>query len=345
MKFTKILALILAVLMMASLFAACKEEPTPTPDPNTQEQPDDPSAKKGRPLELVTQGVANYVIVRDYKAGGAVLDAVNNIVKAIKEFTGAEVEIKECYNDREEEIDVVTEKEILVGMTNRPESAEAFKGKRSGDWTLSVSGNKLIVGGTSDRATTQAASRFLSEFIYEQGNKYDVKNYFETEGKKGTLHSLVFYEGDNIAEKGTYSYDLFEIFGARIDSFAIIHAKNDARADLCSTYAEKLCEYISKEAGFQLVNKKDTRCYADYEILIGNTIRTKEGIAENLGENDYYIELEKTEKGAKLYILFGEKAQDKAYDAFRKEIMPARKTPDQKSITGGFIYTNNDALR
>lgn len=328
MKLFRMIALVLAMLMVVSLFAACKKEPEAPPSDPTPE---------ATTLELVTQGVANFVIVRDYKAGGDVLNAVEQIVSAIKTFTGADVTVKECYSDREDETDVVTDNEILVGTTNREESINALKGKRSNDWVLGVYGKKLVVGSPSDAGTLRAAVKFLNEFIYEQGNKYEVKTYNETNGKEGSLQSLTFSTTQNLSETGTYSYSLFEVMGARIDSFVLISAKKD---DAAENLAGNLCTYISKETGYELEMKKDTRCYADYEILIGNTERTDDALADQIGPDDYYIKVNQTATGAQIIILFGENAQSKAYEVFRKEIMPASKTPIQKNLENGKVFTN-----
>lgn len=331
MKTFRILALLLAMVMVVSLFASCKKD---------DDKPPVEPAPEVTTLNLITQGVSNYVIVRDYKAGGDVLNAVASIVSAIKTFTGADVTVKECYNDREDENDVVEANEILVGMTNREESVNALKGKRSNDWVLGVYGNKLVVGSPSDAGTLRAATKLLNDFIYEQGNRYEVKSYVESNGKEGSLQSLTFSTSQNLTETGTYSYSLFEVLGARIDSFAIIYAKDDENSLLCSELANSLCSYISKEAGYELEVKKDTRCYADYEILIGNTERTDDALAAQIGPNDYYIKLIKTETGARLIILFGENAKNSAYNAFRQQIMPTSKTPIQKNLEEGPAVTN-----
>lgn len=332
MKLFRMIALVLAMLMVVSLFAACNRD-------KDKGEPEGPQVEEVT-LDLITQGVANYVIVSDYKAGGDVSNAVASIVSAIKTFTGADVTVKECYNDREDENDVVEANEILVGMTNREESINAFNGLRSNDWVLGVYGNKLVVGGPSEAGTLRAATKFLNEFIYEQGNKNEVKTYTESNGKEGSLQSLTFTNTQNLAETGTYSYSLYEVLDARIDSFEIIYAKNDENSRLCSELAESLCSYISKEAGYELEIKKDTRCYADYEILIGNTVRTDDELAEKIGPDDYYIKLNRTETGAQLIILFGENAKDEAYNAFRQQIMPTSKTPIQKNLEVGAAVTN-----
>lgn len=337
MKTTKIVAFLLAVLMLCSLFAACKKEPeqpdNPTPPNNPGQTGNTPADTE---LVLVNEGVANYVFVYDYNASGDVVDAVGNIVKAIKTYTGADVEMRECFSDRQDENDVVTEKEILVGMTNREESINVLKNKRSRDWTLQVSGTKLVIGSSSDAGTVKALTQFLNSFVYEQGNKYEVKRYVDSNGKDGKLFSLTFKSSQNQNESGTYSYSLFEIFGARIDSFLIAYAKKD---DTSEAVANKLQDYISKQTGFELEVRKDTRAYGDYEILVGPTDRTDAKLMEGLGDDEWLIKLQKTEKGAQMILLYGKNAADSVVsEGFRSKVMPTKKTPEEKSITDEFTY-------
>lgn len=334
MKTTKIVAFLLAVLMMCSLFAACKKDPEQPENPD--QQPGNNTAQTDNELVLVNQGVASYVFVYDYNASGEVVDTVGNIVKAIKTYTGADVEMRECFSDREDENDIVTSKEILVGMTNREESINTLKDMRSSDWTMQVVGTKLVLGSSSDSGTVKALTQFLNSFVYEQGNRYEVKRYMDSEGKEGSLFSLTFKESQKQKETGTYSYSLFEIFGARIDSFLIAYAKKD---DTSEGVAEKLRDYISKQTGFELEIKKDTRAYGDYEILVGPTDRTDEALMANLGDDDWLIKLKKTDTGAQLIVLYGKNAAETVVnDGFRSNVMPTKKTPEEKSITAEFEY-------
>lgn len=333
MKTTKIVAFLLAVLMMCSLFVACKKDPEQPEDP---EQPIGDTAQTDNELVLVNQGVASYVFVYDYNASGEVVDAVGNIVKAIKTYTGADVEMRECFSDREDENDIVTGKEILVGMTNREESINTLKNMRSSDWTMQIVGTKLVLGSSSDSGTVKALTQFLNSFVYEQGNRYEVKRYVDSNGKDGALFSLTFKESQKQKETGTYSYSLFEIFGARIDSFLIAYAKKD---DTSEGVAEKLRDYISKQTGFELEIKKDTRAYGDYEILVGPTDRTDEALMANLGDDDWLIQLKKTDTGAQLIVLYGKNAAETVInDGFRGNVMPTKKTQEEKSITAEFEY-------
>ena len=145
MKFARILSLILAVLMMACMFVACDTT-------DGSETPDTPAADqqaKAITLNVVEGGYTGYTIVRDYKASGEILGAVTNLQNSFRDYLGCEIQVKECYNDRQEAEDVVTNLEILVGMTNRPESAQVADGLKTNDYKVDVVGEKIVIVGGS----------------------------------------------------------------------------------------------------------------------------------------------------------------------------------------------------
>jgi hypothetical protein len=348
MKTVRILALILALLMMVMAFAACKptEEPVTPPEtpvepeiPDTPEEPEEPEEPAGeKVLQLVDTGVTDYVIVRDYKASQAVVDAINNLVKSIKEDTGADIVVKECFIDRPEEpLNAESEKEILVGMTTRAESATALKGLLAADYTLSVHGEKLVVGGGGDAGTIAALTVLLNKHVHEKGNRYQVKD--------GILQSIAFSEKENEGVRGVYSYSRFFMMDARVDSYYMFYPKGVELEQTYKQMAEELQKHIMTETGYELDVYKDNRGWADYEILIGETARTPEELYADLADNEYVIQLVKTQvtyedgsvhDGATLYVCFGKDAYAAAKVAFTKEFMPASTTMLEKDITEPF---------
>ena len=243
MKLTRVLSLLLALLMCVSLFAACtKEDPTPAPDGQSSSNA---TPAKSEDLKIVVQSQTKYVIVRNYRASEDVIKAVNSIVIAFRDYLGVEIKVKECFNDRPDPADVVQEKEILVGATNRPES-RVLELLRSEDYIVRATGDKLVVGGGTDAGTLKAATDLLTNIIYKQGNKFEVSS--------GTLQNLTFSNKKDdsrniygqIINAGKYSYSKCEIMNARIDSFNIYHPKADA-----PSVANTLRDYISKETGYQ----------------------------------------------------------------------------------------------
>ena len=275
-------------------------------------------------MQVVTEGVANYVIVRDYKASGAVVDAVEAMKESFATFLGATIEVRECYSDREEPDDIVLENEILIGATNRPESAEVIKDMRSGDNAIVIKNGKLVIAGGSDDATASAIVRFLTGFVADQGDKNSVKMY-------NAVFSLVVDQKSaaQYATTGKYSYDKAVLAGARVDSYAIFYT-NNAQKEIHAATAKDVKDYIDKQTGYVLPVYKDANdAGTNYKIVIGD--------AE--GEDEYSVTLKATDDGAVLTILYGANAQSAAMQALKKMI-PALDTPGNLNVEAGYVDTN-----
>ena len=273
-------------------------------------------------IALITQSLSDYTVVRPDTTSAAVRQATADLSSAISKATGCSLPLGTDWVNHGESAPADTP-EILVGLTNRQESIDALAGTRTNDYVLGAYGSKLVVGSVSDSGTLRAAIKLLSNFIYEQGNKYEVAY--------GKVQTFTFNSGSNEVSIGRYSYSKCVMMNARIDSYAIIYPKNDETA-VSSTLANSLRDYISREAGYELPVYKDTRAYADYEILVGNTLRTSGVTSRKLAKDEYYISLVPVERtredgtkvpGATLYVLFGEDAAEAVLTAFKKQFLPA----------------------
>ncbi len=331
MKAIRILSLILALLMLAVPLVACQDEtPDENPDANNNQQQEE----ENKELRLVTNGEAKYDVVFDYNAGPGLKAAVNALVDAYKTYLNCELNVRECYSDKEgADDDVVADNEILIGATNRPESAKILEGKRTSDYELAIVGTKFVIAGGSDDATATAVVRFMTAFVYEQGDKNAVN--------KGAMLSLKVDQetADSLTNVGRYSYSKTVLCNARIDSYAVVYPAASDLTNAYQSFAEKVQTHIGKEAGYEVDVYKDTNIVkADYMILVGDTSFTDAEIVSKVGENDYHIELKKTETGAYFIIHYGEKAEAAALKAF-KEILPSSSTPIEIDLAEGVLKT------
>jgi len=359
MKFARILSLVLVALLLTASLSACTfvdgfksmfgigEQQTDAPVnpiPENQE------------YKLVSNGAPQYTIIYDYKAGAQTKNAIIKMVDAFDTYLGCKIEAKECYIDREVDEDIVQEKEILIGSTNRPESAQLADGMKANDYDMDVINGKIVIAGGSDAAVAKAVSSFMAGFVYEQGDKPAVEN-----GKKLSLmlyKNIVDESNDNnrfdvdeddFSSVGIYSYNNATMGGARLDSYTIVYARDGSRKDESRTFAIDLQAYIAKEVGFELSMKKDAAVIrADYKIVVGDTLFTDAAFSETLADNEYYIALTADEttledgsiaKGATLTILFGSNAYDAAMQAFQR-IMPPSSSPIDFNMSLGYVETN-----
>lgn len=159
----KFLSLFLAVSVMFTFLAACGQEPVEdVENPDNQQQKvdngkeDDTMSEK---IDLVVDGVSEYVIVRGENAYISEVTAAKELQAYLKKITGVELEIVT-------DSSVPVEKEIVVGKTNRESDGE-FDRNELGDegFIIKTTGEKLWLVGGEQRGTLYAVYEFLEDYL------------------------------------------------------------------------------------------------------------------------------------------------------------------------------------
>ena len=147
-------ALLAAVLTLA--LGACADKPlsqrTDTAETTAAQTASDPDAA------LVKDGVCLWRVVRPEVCGDDVLLAAHSIDVHLYNRFAVHVESK---ND----LAAPTEKEILVGLTNRPESLEVFSTLDKNRYAVREVNGKIVLIGENDLATAKAVEVFLSGWV------------------------------------------------------------------------------------------------------------------------------------------------------------------------------------
>ena len=147
-----------------------------------------------------------------------------------------------------------TEYEILIGKTNRDESAAIGSKLRGNDWVIAVCGTKIVIYGSTPALTLEAAERLISDYLPARTN------------------SLSIPAGLYITERGTYPVAEFLINGKEISAFRLV---KPAAATKLETYAaELLYDAIKERTGVSLDIVTDRAEASEYEIRIGATERS-----------------------------------------------------------------------
>ena len=157
---------LLAVLILLSAFAGCAGG---TPEGTGEiTGPDGTSAAPESTVALKDQ---EYVIIRKDEASDTVNEAALSLRNALNQKLGTSLKVK---------VDLIAEKagyrviptEIIVGDTNRDETAAALAGLRRNDYIIKLDGTKLVILGGCDEATAAAVTRVIDGgFIPEDGMK------------------------------------------------------------------------------------------------------------------------------------------------------------------------------
>ncbi|NLE12381.1 MAG: hypothetical protein GX628_01750 [Clostridiales bacterium] len=173
---------------------------------------------------IAHDGATDYVIVRPDVASPEVTSAAVALRKAIIDATGAEIGIKTDF-ESERTGDVRTEREILVGLTNRDESIGALDDMRLGDWLIRFETSRIeILAGSEGIA--DAVEAFIRLYI-------DPENRI-----------CAMAPGDIELHRAVYPADSIIINGSDIRSFAVIAPDSLAEsASLISDSIADLCGY------------------------------------------------------------------------------------------------------
>ena len=109
--------------------------------------------------ELSISG-ADYTVVRPSDCRKAVISAAQRVHKYLGDTLGAKISLKEDWVKPSEDPDAVSKTEVLIGTTNRRESAEI---ECESGWYVGVRGDKVIIIATREKYYDAAVDYFISQ--------------------------------------------------------------------------------------------------------------------------------------------------------------------------------------
>jgi Outer membrane receptor for ferric coprogen and ferric-rhodotorulic acid len=115
-------------------------------------------------VAIVADGSSDYVIVRPDITSQTVTDAAVKLKNAILDATGVELSITTDWVARGETAVPATH-EILVGQTNRTQSQSALSPLSGNSYYAGLSGDYLVLTGTTDEMVAAAVDAFIGENI------------------------------------------------------------------------------------------------------------------------------------------------------------------------------------
>ena len=174
----KVLLLILALATVISMLCACGSGDGAKTDTTADTSSDTTvatTAPEETPTELniVVDGKAMYRIIRDEDADTAstVVAQARSILNQIKSLTGASSKLTTDWVKSGQELDSESY-EILIGVTDYPETRQVVDSLGYGDWAIQAVGNKIVIFGFNDNSLIYAVTKFnrlLSENVSEDG--------------------------------------------------------------------------------------------------------------------------------------------------------------------------------
>ena len=258
MKFYRFIALLICILMIFSSCSGDVIDPIVT-DPGVEYPTEE---KTETPTHI---SLAGYKVVRSDKASKEIVSAATDMRNTLDGLC-ENITIGDDWVKKGTEIPE-TALEILVGETNRPESAEASRDLLADDFAVKYfpeSGRIVLVGG-SDEATLKAVRYFL-EFCIKDGM---------------IEYSLSFFSA------GQYAVSECILNGKNIAEY-VIAIPNNADAD--EKYAaELIIDAICEKTGIRLAAVKDSAAPDGALILVGNTSKTPEQFTSLKGSEAGYV--------------------------------------------------------
>ncbi|NLW73707.1 MAG: endonuclease/exonuclease/phosphatase family protein [Clostridiales bacterium] len=219
---------------------------------------------------ILMSELANYSVVRPEAAGEDEKKAAVVVWEAIKEISD-KVRIKDDFVKEGFPEFTPGEYEILVGNTNREETAEFLSDLRADDYGYRLIGKKLVIAGHSEANTYRAAVRFVENVVERR------------------MDSDIFYSsGYDFLHTGNYPVDSFRLNGIDLGDYVIVYKNNGNNAE--ALIAESLRHSIVEATGYYLRVYSDKEKAGDYEILIGRTSRDAGGVySHEPGDTEYVI--------------------------------------------------------
>ncbi len=182
----RFLCLLLAMLMLVML-PACQP---------TRNDPSDTDSDTQEPVKLVTIGEnkkTSYKIILASGISSDISDAATTLRNAFDTVVGAKPD--RVYDVAEEA--KASAKEILIGLTNRDESADAMEKLGANEFIIERTGNKIVLLGANDYATVQAIHSLIALWTESEG-KIEIPEELAIQ-KKVDAPQFKLLNGDNFA--------------------------------------------------------------------------------------------------------------------------------------------------
>ncbi len=305
----KKLSLILCVVMILAMFAGCGGDSGDGAASNNGGATNDIFSTAA--VNYVTpEGEAVYRIVRPENATDAEVATASLLFKQHRDMYGNIRNVADS-------TDGTDAYEILLGSTNRPETAQAKTwlvenvGGRYGEYIICTIGKKIVIYGVSDEALTAATKYFVDNFL-PKAQSNGIKYTYSTADKftDVTVNSV--------------SIGKFSIVRPHFNSSYLTYAE-----------LEKMVETLYQKSGFKphIVDDTET-AEAEYEIIVGDCARP------NVTKIDNRDEYKVTVSGKKIYINGGShQATTIAVSELIKKLGSTTALTDADSFTGSYAQT------
>lgn len=238
---------ILALVIFTISLAGCQPANVPSadttvPDTTAAEITPDTTVADGL-VRIVADGASDYMVLRADLASDTEVNAAVALRKAINEAYGISMRIGN-------EIDAQPDRAIIVGNVNYGGAAEIAASLGYYEYTITFSGEHIVICGGSPEATQSAVNAFMDKYLSKDSGVLAVPEDLNDS-----------YRPDTLATDGTIGGESLEKFSIYVSSTAV-YAEKRAAQRVSSALRELLGINVS------VIDKGTVP--ADCAIIIGN---------------------------------------------------------------------------
>ncbi len=193
-------------------------------------------------LKIIADGATEYILVRSSKAPQSITDAFVKLRATIKDKYGIQIKVIDDFEKPGTDPSTRHPFEILVGDTNREESAQAVEAIAYNDTVIAAVGDRVVISGGNNEAVVRAVDIFIEKYL--------------TDGSLSLSSDLL-----DIG-KAEYSKQNITIGGAPISDYTVVYATNFA------DFADTIVHRIGMMSGIKLAAVQEKNAPADKTISI-----------------------------------------------------------------------------
>ncbi|MBR2907199.1 MAG: hypothetical protein IKC26_04060 [Clostridia bacterium] len=257
----RLIGILLCLLLALAVFAAC----------DSSSGGDETTTGGQQETNTETVTVSNAVIVSSASADSDTAAAVQVLVDAIKQYTGADATVK-----TDAELEDATKTEILIGSTNRTQSEDVLAdlNGQSG-YVVKKVDNKIVINATNVMMIDDAVSYFVNNYVSggSEGKFEIAKDLAYTYGSTGGVTLL---GADNTCQyKVVFSQIIDAKGGTEVKDDGTVVYNPDVGVDYIAKFIIGLQSGLGEAIGVAVPTDTDLLPAEDekLEILVGSTNR------------------------------------------------------------------------
>ena len=257
----KLISALLAVMFVIVPFASCNNDggSTDSGDENNN-QTNTPTINEdgvellAEPIVLCDTSKSYYKVVRPDQTTDLVVSCMQQVCTLVRDLGNAKLKLNPETDWIKAGTDTSSFTEILIGNTNRPETAEVMNSIDYDEYAIVVKNNKIVVA-AHNKDTLAEATKFLCEKIMKVENGEDGK------ASKVTFIGNYYHKSDKT---------FFFTQDNPLANYKIVCNKSSSNA---SKAAKALAEKVKRYFGVELTVVDASEPETELEIVIGNANR------------------------------------------------------------------------